>query len=350
MSELDHYDYQLPEELIAQEPLRRRGDARLLVVRRATGTIEHAHVRDLPDYLAADDCLVFNDTKVVPARLVGYRESTRGRWQGLFLAADPATGWWRIIGHTRGKLQPGERIVLVDAEGREAFAITLLARQEAGAWAVRPEAEGDAWSLLERAGRTPLPPYIRGGESFERDRSRYQTVYAERPGAVAAPTAGLHFDHELLERLRARGLASAHVTLHVGLGTFRPVSVERLDEHVMHAEWGELTTETAEKLRAARQRPGGRIVAIGTTSVRVLETAARAGELAAWSGETSLFIRPPHRFQAVDALFTNFHLPRSTLLILVRTFGGDELLRRAYQEAILEQYRFFSYGDAMLIT
>lgn len=351
MSELDLYDYLLPEELIAQEPSRQRGDARLLVVRRDRGTFEHAHVRDLPQYLQPRDCLVFNNTKVVPARLVGYRVGTGGRWEGLFLNADPTSGCWRVIGHTRGKLQPGERLMLVDASGRDSFTLTLVARLEAGAWAVRPDAPGDAWELLERAGRVPLPPYIRDGEQLPEDRQRYQTVYAERPGAVAAPTAGLHFDENLFERLRAGGVDRQFVTLHVGLGTFRPMNVERLSDHVMHSEWGELTQTTADQLVETRRR-GGRIVAVGTTSVRVLETAAAAApteQLAAWTGETSLFIRPPYRFRATDVLFTNFHLPRSTLLVLVRTFGGDELLRRAYEEAILERYRFFSYGDAMLI-
>jgi len=348
MSELDQYDYELPEELIAQEPSRERGDARLLVVRRDRQTIEHAHVRDLPRFLDANDCLVFNDTKVVPARLVGYRVATRGRWKGLFLAADATSGLWRIIGHTRGKLQPGERIMLVDADGREAFALVLVSRLDEGAWAARPETAGDTWELLERAGRVPLPPYIRAGEMLPQDRERYQTIYARRPGAVAAPTAGLHFGPDLLKRLDAAGIHSTYVTLHVGMGTFRPIGVTRLDDHVMHSEWGELSAEAAEKLRETR-RLGGRIVAVGTTGVRVLETAARGGELQPWSGETSLFIRPPYTFRAIDVLFTNFHLPRSTLLVLVRTFGGDSLIRRAYEAAILEHYRFFSYGDAMLI-
>jgi S-adenosylmethionine:tRNA ribosyltransferase-isomerase len=187
---------------------------------------------------------------------------------------------------------------------------------------------------------------------LEQDRERYQTIYARRPGAVAAPTAGLHFGSDLLERLGAAGIGSAFVTLHVGMGTFRPIGVPRLDDHVMHSEWGELSAEAAETLRATRSR-GGRIVAIGTTSVRVLETAASygasSGEIQPWSGETSLFIRPPYKFRAIDVLFTNFHLPRSTLLVLVRTFGGDALIRRAYEAAILERYRFFSYGDAMVI-
>lgn len=347
MSELDAYDYELPDELIAQEPLRDRSDSRLMVVRRDRGSIEHAHVRDLPDFLQAGDCLALNDTKVVPARLVGRRTRTGGRWSGLYLAHDEQ-GLWRVIGHTRGKLEPGETLWLDPVDGAVGFEVALVARLEGGAWAVRPVVSGSAWELLDRVGRVPLPPYIRGGQMRETDRQRYQTVYASRPGAVAAPTAGLHFTPELLQRLATAGIPAVHVTLHVGLGTFRPVSVERLADHVMHSEWGELTATAAERLLATR-RAGGRIIAIGTTSVRVLETAAAAGELSAWEGDTRLFIRPPYNFRAVDGLFTNFHLPRSTLLVLVRAFGGDELLRRAYREAILERYRFFSYGDAMLI-
>lgn len=347
MSELDQYDYELPPELIAQQPLQRRTDARLLVARRAEGTIEHAHVRDLPEILQPGDCLVFNDTKVVPARLVGYRAGTGGRWQGLFISAD-AQGLWKIIGQTRGRLQSGESIRLVDAEGREAFDLVLVARLDNGVWAARPQASGSCWELLERAGRVPLPPYIRDGETVPEDRDRYQTVYASKPGAVAAPTAGLHFTEDLLVRLRKAGVRTAHVTLHVGIGTFRPIAVDRIDDHVMHSEQGELTGETVEMLEETR-RSGGRILAVGTTSVRTLETASADGTLRPWQGETSLFIRPPYRFRAVDGLLTNFHLPRSTLLILVRTFGGDALMRRAYEEAILEGYRFFSYGDAMFV-
>jgi S-adenosylmethionine:tRNA ribosyltransferase-isomerase len=217
-----------------------------------------------------------------------------------------------------------------------------------GVWTARPETSEETLVLLERAGRVPLPPYIRDGEMADADRQTYQTVYAEKPGAVAAPTAGLHFTPPLLNQLEDRGIELCRVTLHVGLGTFRPISTATLNEHPMHAEWACIDASTVGRLQQIRAA-GGRIVAVGTTVVRTLETAAATGQLQAWQGETDLFIRPPYQFRAVDALLTNFHLPKSTLLILVRTFGGDELIRRAYDEAIREGYRFYSYGDAMLI-
>jgi S-adenosylmethionine:tRNA ribosyltransferase-isomerase len=347
MSELDQYDFNLPKELIAQFPLRQRTDARLLVVQRRTRTIEHSHIRDLAEWIAPADCLVLNDTRVVPARLVGYREQTGGRWTGLFVAAEGAN-LWKVLAKTRGHMAPGETVVLQDAMGRDAARLTVVARLEEGHWLVRPPSDAPTYELLESVGRIPLPPYIRGGEMVESDRAAYQTVFAEKPGAVAAPTAGLHFTEELLSKLRQRGVGIVRVTLHVGPGTFRPIKVERLEEHVMHSEWGMIDSETVESLNG-RRRAGGRIVVAGTTSLRVLETAARSGALQPWSGQTELFIRPPFEFHAADALLTNFHLPRSTLLVLVRTFGGDELIRRAYEEAVLQQYRFFSYGDAMLI-
>lgn len=348
MSELDQYDYDLPCELIAQHPLPNRADARLLVVDRTRRSLSHAYVRDLPELLRPADCLVLNDTRVVPARLVGRRTLTGGRWTGLFLSADEH-GDWLVLGKTRGKLQPGETVTLEDLHAHPVFTLTLVAKLEGGAWAARPGVQGEPFKLLERVGRTPLPHYIRGGEMVERDRETYQTVFAEKPGSVAAPTAGLHLTHDLLDQLRQRGLRTARVTLHVGMGTFRPITAERLAEHQMHREWGLLDPSIAEFLHETR-RAGGRIVAVGTTTVRVLESASRDGELRPFQGETDLFIRPPHPFRAVDALMTNFHLPRSTLLVLVRTFGGDALIRRAYDEAIREGYRFYSYGDAMLIV
>lgn len=347
MSELDQYDYTLPRELIAQRPLLRRSDARLLVVRRQEAALDHAHVRDLPELLDRGDCLVLNDTRVIPARLAGRRTRTGGRWSGLFLTAD-AQGNWKVLAKTRGKLAAGETITLQDRDGREACRLVVLAKLEGGVWAVRPEAAEPTLELLDRVGRVPLPPYIRNGNMVDADRTSYQTVFAEQPGAIAAPTAGLHFTPELLQRLTARGVSCSRITLHVGLGTFRPITAERLDEHPMHAEWACISAETVDRLHQVRQA-SGRVVAVGTTVVRTLETAAADGELQPWQGETDLFIRPPYRFRAVDAVMTNFHLPKSTLLVLVRTFGGEALLRRAYAEAIREEYRFYSYGDAMLI-
>jgi S-adenosylmethionine:tRNA ribosyltransferase-isomerase len=341
------YDYPLPSELIAQQPVACRSDARLMIVHRADGLIEHAHVRDLPEWLPAGDCLVVNDSRVVPARLDGYRLSTRGRWQGLFLSAD-GHGNWQLLCKTRGKLSAGERIMLRDRTAADTVVLRLLARLDAGAWAARAEADEPTWSLLQRIGRVPLPHYIRHGEMIDDDLTWYQTVYADRWGSVAAPTAGLHFTPALIDRLRLANVELQRITLHVGVGTFRPISAPDLQRHTMLSEWGEVTEETAERLRETRQQ-GGRVVAVGTTSVRVLESAAASGPLRAWSGQTDLFIRPPYQFRAVDALLTNFHLPRSTLLVLVRTFGGDTLIRSAYEIAVAERYRFFSYGDAMLI-
>jgi S-adenosylmethionine:tRNA ribosyltransferase-isomerase len=347
MSDSGEYDYELPKHLIAQHPLARRTDARLLVVRRVQRTLEHHHIRDLPNLLAAGDCLVINDTRVLPARLVGFRAATGGRWEGLFVSSDEQ-GNWRLLAKTRGKLEPGEQISLTNHQLQEEFPLRLVLKEPEGSWIARPEAPGSVVELLARVGRVPLPPYIRQGEMVDADRERYQTVFAERPGAVAAPTAGLHFTEALLERLAGAGVTIVRVTLHVGLDTFRPLASDNLDEHAMHSEWCEIAPAAVaaiEKSKAA----GGRMVAVGTTCVRVLESAARAGVLTPFSGPTDLFIRPPHAFRAVDAMLTNFHLPRTTLLVLVRTFGGDVLIRRAYEEAIREEYRFYSYGDAMLI-
>lgn len=348
MSELDQYNFELPRELIAQHPLPTRTDARLLVVDRAEQRLEHAHVRDLPEYLRPGDCLVFNDTRVIPARLVGRRERTGARWTGLFLAADD-TGNWQVLSKTRGKLEPGEAISVVSWDVRQSVRLRLLAKQEGGVWVVRPEPMGEPLEVLSQVGRVPLPPYIREGEMTDEDVESYQTVFAREPGAVAAPTAGLHFTSDLLHRVAEMDVDQAFVTLHVGVGTFRPITSDRLDDHVMHQEWCSVSAEVVEKLKQTRER-GGRIVAVGTTVMRTLEAASASGELAPFSGQTQLFIRPPYQFRSVDALLTNFHLPKSTLLILVRTFGGEELLRRAYAAAIEERYRFFSYGDAMLIV
>lgn len=346
--DLAAYDYDLPPELIAAEPAARRDEARLLIVDRSKGTLSHGTVGDLPRLLAPGDLLVLNDTRVVPARLRGVREATGGKWEGLFLRADEA-GLWELLGQTRGRLQEGETI-LISAPSSDGppLRVTLLSRGEEGVWHARPENNIHAFDLLERYGEVPLPPYIRKGVAGDADRTRYQTVYARARGSVAAPTAGLHFTEDLLAACERRGIGRAFVTLHVGIGTFRPVTAERLSEHVMHSEWGELSASTAEAIDETKTR-GSRVVAVGTTSVRVLESAAAPGEVRAFRGETNLFIRPPYRFRAVDVLLTNFHLPRSTLLVLVSALAGRDLIRRAYAEAIRERYRFFSYGDAMLI-
>ena len=347
MSELAQYDYELPRHLIAQSPLPHRADARLLVVDRARNSLCHKYVRDLPDILLPTDCLVLNDTRVVPARLVGFRTQTGGHWEGLFLETNEE-GLWRVMCKTRGTLVSGEPVTLLDLEGREDILLHLGVPEPDGVWVVRPESDEDPFTLLDRLGRVPLPPYIRKGEMVEADRKSYQTVYARSPGAVAAPTAGLHFTEKLLRQLEGQGTTLCWLTLHVGPGTFRLIDTHSLGEHRMHAEWASLRHEAVEQIEACRRR-GGRVVAVGSTSLRVLETAAAGGALKPFTGQTDLFIRPPYQFRAVDALMTNFHLPRTTLLVLVRTFGGDALVRRAYEEAIREEYRFYSYGDAMLI-
>ncbi len=348
MMEIDEYDYNLPEHLIAQEPLPQRVDSRLLVVDREQDSLSHSHFRSLPDFLRPNDCLVLNNTRVLPARLTGIRAATGGKWSGLFLESDPQ-GAWKVLSKTRGKLKASERIDLYDADGKLQFALTMLQQLDGGAWAVRPVVEGDAETLLARVGHVPLPPYIRGGQMKPSDRDRYQTVFAKEAGAVAAPTAGLHFSDGLLKSIREMGVSIAFTTLHVGGGTFRPISTDSLDEHQMHSEWGEVAEADVATIQATQER-GGRVIAVGTTGVRVLETAAQSGDLQPWAGETELFIRPGFQFNAVDALITNFHLPKSTLLVLVSAMAGRELILEAYAKAVENEYRFFSYGDAMLIV
>jgi S-adenosylmethionine:tRNA ribosyltransferase-isomerase len=347
MSDLDQYDYELPRRLIAQQPVGSRVDARLLVVDRRRQSLAHFHIRDLPEILRPGDCLVLNDTQVIPARLLGRRDSTGGHWEGLFLEVG-AGNLWRVLCKTRGKLVPNETIRLINARGQDDVSLRLGAKQSDGSWIVRPESDEETFSLLARVGRVPLPPYIRKGEMVEADRQQYQTVYARWPGAVAAPTAGLHFSETLLRRLAEDQVAICPLTLHTGPGTFRPITRPRLADHKMHSEWGMIREDIANRINQCRAA-GGRVVAVGTTSVRLLETAAADGTLKQFTGYTELFIRPPFEFRIVDALLTNFHLPRTTLLVLVCTFGGDALIASAYEEAVREGYRFYSYGDAMLI-
>ena len=354
MNELGDYDFKLPHELIAQMPEVHRPDARLMVVDRKADTISHYHVRDIVQFFRPEDCLVLNNTKVIPARLIGKRTQTGGNWEGLFLAADEH-GLWKIMSKTRGILTPGERVTLQTPEGKVGISLEMLTKQDDKSWLVKPLVDDDKLSpediltLLNRVGWVPIPPYIRNGRMVPADREHYQTVYATKPGAVAAPTAGLHFSPELLTQIQNFGLDLVPITLHVGAGTFRPIEAENIDEHVMHFEWCEITEKAVTRINRRKQQ-GGRVIAIGTTSVRTLESAANEqGILRSFSGETNLFIKPGYAFKTVDTIMTNFHLPLSTLLILVRTFGGDELLRRAYDEAVAEEYRFFSYGDAMLI-
>jgi len=349
MDELQHYDYELPAELIARQPPQAREDARLLVVDRQTGGFSDHSIRDLPELLRPADCLVLNDTQVIPARLLGYRTATGGKWEGLFLEA-AADGTWLLLSQTRGKLRIDEQLTVVAADaGQSSLQLTVIGRTDDGSLVVRPETgETDHLILLGRVGTVPLPPYVGREKPTDLDWQRYQTTFASRPGAIAAPTAGLHFTPQLLQACAQRGISQTCVTLHVGVGTFRSINTERLEEHSMHSEWCELTSATVETIGEARDR-GGRIVAIGTTSVRTLESAVQDGMLQPFRGPTELFIRPPYKFEAVDSLLTNFHLPRTTLLVLVSAFAGRELIRSAYEHAIRERYRFYSYGDAMLI-
>ncbi len=337
------FDFELPESLIAQMPLPERSGARMLVLDGAGGEIRDAAIREFPGLLSAGDLLVFNDTRVIPARLHGQKDSG-GKVEVLL---ERILCEHEAIFHVRASKSPKQGAILRMEGG---VVLEMMAREDA-LFRLRLRAGGESiLQALEAHGHMPLPPYIERQDSLA-DRERYQTVFADRPGAVAAPTAGLHFDEDLLAAVRARGVETTRVTLHVGAGTFQPVRVESLTEHVMHAEWVEVPQVTVDAISAARAR-GGRVIAIGTTSVRALESAARFspnGELAAWRGDTRLFITPGVRFRVVDALLTNFHLPRSTLLMLVSAFGGHAQVMRAYRHAVDAKYRFFSYGDAMFI-
>ncbi len=365
---IESYDYELPEELIAQTPVEQRDHSRLMVLDRETGDIEHRQFCDLLEYLRPHDCLVLNQTRVVPARLRGVRDRTGGKWEGLFLSLH-ADGSWEMMSKSRGKLQPGETVTVhaesprsespqqsVDDEA--GVQLELIEKKEGGCWKARPVVElsdeKSVWELLDRIGSVPLPPYIRHGQAKPEDARRYQSVYARIPGAAAAPTAGLHFSEQLLQKCQQARVSIAYLTLHVGLGTFRPVSVSRLDKHEMHSEWCEIDATAVNTIQASKEQ-GGRIIAVGTTSMRTLESAARYADkkevetLKPWRGHSDLFIRPGFQFHVVDGLITNYHLPKSTLLVLLCTFAGYEQVMNAYQIAIQQRYRFFSYGDAMLV-
>ncbi|MFV0444731.1 MAG: tRNA preQ1(34) S-adenosylmethionine ribosyltransferase-isomerase QueA [Planctomycetaceae bacterium] len=351
---LSSYDFDIPCELIASQPLADRDASRLMRLHRATGNIEHHPFRELPELLRPRDLLVLNETRVIPARLVGHRTITGGRWEGLYLGTTEQ-GLWRLMGQTRGRLLPGESITLqpVHATGdtlRDTFRLTLVEKELDGVWQMQPESDFSPLVVLDHFGTVPLPPYMGRDIANATDVERYQTTYASTPGAVAAPTAGLHFTPEVFDRCAARNITTAKVTLHVGIGTFRPISVEQLTEHKMHAEWCSIPPETAAAIAHTRHA-GGRIVAVGTTTVRTLESVANlhTGNVVAWSGETNLFIRPPYRFHTVDSLVTNFHLPKSSLVVMLSAFAGREQMLSAYAAAVREQYRFFSYGDAMLV-
>jgi S-adenosylmethionine:tRNA ribosyltransferase-isomerase len=335
---LEDFDFDLPAELIAQFPSERRGESRLLILDGRSGALSDRRFADLPELTAASDLLVFNDTRVIKARLLG-RKDSGGRVELLVERVLDAHHALALL-RTSHAPRVGSAIVV------EGVSVCVLER-EGDFYRLEFEGPHSVFEILERHGRVPLPPYISRSDAPE-DERRYQTVYARAPGAVAAPTAGLHFDDQMLGRLRERGAQTAFLTLHVGAGTFQPVRSARIEEHRMHSERYWVPQETVAAVERARGR-GGRVVAVGTTSLRALESAARDGRLEPGGGETSLFITPGFRFQVVDRLLTNFHLPRSTLLMLVAAFAGLDNLMHAYRHAIERRYRFFSYGDAMLI-
>ncbi len=336
---LSDFMYDLPEERIAQTPVEPRDHSRLMVIHRDTGEIEHRHFYDIIDYLNPGDCLVINETKVIPARLYGERP-TGGAVEVLLLKQLGPKRWETLVRPGK-KLKPGAEVSFGD--GR--LKCRVMETTDVGGRIVEFECEGSFEAALDALGEMPLPPYIH--EKLQ-DRDRYQTVYAKQDGSAAAPTAGLHFTPGLMDRIREKGVDIVPVLLHVGLGTFRPVKVENIEDHEMHSEYFEVTQEAADRVNAARAR-GGRIVAVGTTSVRTLESAAEDGRLIAKRGDTNIFIKPGYRFQLVDALITNFHLPGSTLIMLVSALWDRERILEAYKTAVKDEYRFFSFGDAMLI-
>lgn len=335
------YDFALPPYLIAQEPLVERDASRLMVVDRDAGAIAHRRFPELVELLRPGDCIVFNATRVIRARLLGRRDS--GAPAEILLLRRIDGERWEAMVHPGGKLKPGRTVHVAPG-----FVVEVLETTERRTRQIRLHVEGDEMAAIERYGHVPLPPYIARAD-VPADADRYQTVYARAPGSVAAPTAGLHFTRELLAALDARGVRRAEVVLHIGAGTFKPVEAEDPSRHEMHEEWYELSARAADVLNATRNR-GGAIWAVGTTSARTLESAVREdGRFGPSSGDTRLFIRPGHRFRAVDKLVTNFHLPRSTLVMLVSALAGYELTMRAYREAIDANYRFYSYGDAMVV-
>ncbi len=333
------FDFALPEELIAQEPLADRGASRMLVIDRATGQLKDRVFRDLPSYLRPGDCLALNDTRVFPARLLGHRAGFTGQVEALLIRALPGDGLtWLCLVHPGRKIRTGEKLVF-----GERLQAEVLGRNEFGQRTIRFACEGPLWDEIERVGHVPLPPYIERADT-PADRERYQTVFAAQRGSVAAPTAGLHFTPEILQACQKAGAGIAHLTLHVGLGTFAPLRTGEIAEVKLHAERFELRAEDAARLAAARRR-----IAVGTTSVRTMETVMRRGGWQAMAGETDLFISPGFEFKAVGAMVTNFHLPKSSLFVLVSALMGPQLALEAYQHAIASRYRFYSYGDCMLI-
>jgi len=337
------FDYNLPEELIAQFPLPKRDESRLMVLDRKTETINHRIFSQLPDFLNNGDLLVMNNTKVIPARLIGKKEKTGGNVEILLLSV-MADGLWKALVKHSSRIKYGSKVIFGD--GR--LTARILDKTESQERLVKFETDDDPKKLIEEFGKPPLPPYIKR-EIEPEDKERYQTIYAKEEGAVAAPTAGLHFTESVFENLKAKGIDRVEITLHVGLGTFQPVKTENVENHVMHEEIFSIPSEVAKRINETRSK-GGKIVAVGTTTVRTLESSVNAnGEIIPRSGSTNIYIYPGFKFRAIDAMITNFHLPKSTLIMLVCAFAGRDFIMRAYHSAIKEKYRFYSYGDAMLI-
>ncbi len=353
--EITELDYDLPERLIAQQGLANRMQSRLMVLQRNRQTIDDLSFGDISRFVQAGDCLVINDTKVIPARFFALR-ATGGKIEGLFVK-EAGGGCWEVMLKNAARLRQDERLELISPDGgagpakTEPVLVQVVENQGEGQWLLRPQSGESHLAILNRYGQTPLPPYIsrknqNGMEAV--DHQRYQTVYADKPGSIAAPTAGLHFTPELLDQLQKQGVGIARVTLHVGLGTFKPITAARVEEHPMHSEFYEMDAANAERINQTIERQG-KVIAVGTTSVRTLETLGRSGRVTAGSGWTDIFITPGYSFRIVNAMVTNFHLPRSTLLALVCAFAGREFILSAYRHAIEQKYRFYSYGDAMLI-
>lgn len=343
MTQLKKSDFyfDLPQELIAQDPLEDRSASRLLVLNRGTGAVEHHIFKEITDYLRPGDCLVLNNTKVIPARLLGVKEDTGAAIEILLLKRRDSDVWETLVKPGK-KARPGAKIVFGDG----CLRAEVLEVVEEGNRLIRFDYEGIFEEVLDRLGEMPLPPYI---THKLQDKNRYQTVYAKYEGSAAAPTAGLHFTEELLAQIEEMGVKTAYVTLHVGLGTFRPVKADNLLEHHMHSEWYQVTQETADLINGTKEN-GGRVICVGTTSCRTVESAAdENGRVQPGCGDTEIFIYPGYRFKVLDCLITNFHLPESTLVMLVSALAGRENVLSAYREAVEEKYRFFSFGDAMLI-
>lgn len=339
--DLKDFNYDLPEELIAQDPLEDRSSSRLMVLHKDTGRIEHKIFRDIIDYLNPRDCLVINDTKVIPARLMGIKEDTGAAIEVLLLKRN-ADDVWECLVKPGKKARTGARIVF----GEGLLVGEIVDVIEDGNRMIKFHYEGIFEEILDKLGQMPLPPYI---THKLQDKNRYQTVYARNEGSAAAPTAGLHFTKELLEKIKEKGVNVVSITLHVGLGTFRPVKVDKIEEHHMHTETFNISKEAADTINRARVA-GGRVIAVGTTSCRTLESAAADdGTIPARSGDTDIFIYPGYKFKAIDCLITNFHLPESTLIMLVSALAGRDNIMNAYETAVKERYRFFSFGDAMFI-